>query len=295
MKLIKQSYEIIPQENSLIGMYRHIEKTARICYKSEDKINDTSYEKMINALKNSKHLAMMEHGTIYLKLNRYAKTFEYKYEKYKINPYSKTKEFGDYYYITTNYRVILENKWEDDLQFICEPTEHHEKRITVKFVTNIGISREFTRHKVFSFAVESTRYCNYSKEKFGEEITYVQPWWISESRIKHYFEYQEQQLSKSNWMVDIEDGDVISTYLEYLENIESYYLYLSNINKLKPEEARGILPLDTKCDMIMTGFVSDWRHFFDLRAIGTTGKPHPQAKELAEPLMEEFKTLNLIV
>lgn len=288
MKFVKQSYEIIPQENSLIGMYKHIEKAARVCYKSEDKINDTSYEKIVNALKNSKHFAMMEHGTIYLKLNRYAKAFEYKYEKYRINPYSKTKEFGDYYYITTNYRVILENKWEDDLQFICEPTEHHEKRVTVKFVTNIGISREFTRHRVFSFAVESTRYCNYSSNKFGEEITYVRPWWIKDVDI-NYFNYITKDNCSRYLALDTKEATIGSfLYLAQLEESEKAYLSLLK-DGLKPEEARGILPLDTKCEMIMTGFVSDWQHFFDLRALGTTGKPHPQAEELAEPLMEEFK------
>jgi thymidylate synthase (FAD) len=293
MKFVKQSYEIIPQENSLIGMYKHIEKAARVCYKSEDKINDTSYEKMINALKNSKHLAMMEHGTIYLKLNRYAKAFEYKYEKYRINPYSKTKEFGDYYYITTNYRVILENKWEDDLQFICEPTEHHEKRVTVKFITNIGISREFTRHRVMSPAVESTRYCNYSKEKFGGEITYIQPWWIKDVDV-NYFNYITKDNCSRYLALDTKEATIGSfLYLAQLEESEKAYLSLLK-DGLKPEEARGILPLDTKCEMIMTGFVSDWQHFFDLRALGTTGKPHPQAKELAEPLMEEFKEKNLI-
>jgi thymidylate synthase (FAD) len=306
MKLIKQSYEFVPQALGLEGIYKQIEKAGRICYKSEDKITEDSAKDFVNRMVKSKHHAMLEHGTVYLHMEFDSKKAFFNNDlvlKYLDESHTKVFRIRDiqtepqgkqHAYITTNYRVLVENNWLDDLKYLCEPTEYHEKRITIKFTTNIGISREFTRHRVFSYAVESTRYCNYSKSKFNNEITYIQPWWIPESRIKHYFEYQEQQLSNSNWMVDIEDGDVISTYLEYLENIENYYLYLLNINKLKPEQARGVLPLDTKCDMIMTGFVSDWKHFFDLRALGTTGAPHPQAKELAEPLMKDFKKLNLL-
>jgi len=78
-------------------------------------------------------------------------------------------------YITTNARVIFENGWEDDLQYMCEPTEFHEKRITVKFITSIGICREILRHRHMSFLNESTRYCNYSKGKFNSELTFIIP------------------------------------------------------------------------------------------------------------------------
>ena len=149
MKLVKQSYEIIPQENSLVGIYKHIEKAARICYKSEDKITETSYEKMVNALTNSKHLAMLEHGTVYLKFKWWQIG---KMLKYGLNKYST-----GFKNVTTNFRVIVENDWVKDLIYLCEPTKHHEKRVTVKFTTDQGILREFTRHRVFSFAVESTR------------------------------------------------------------------------------------------------------------------------------------------
>jgi thymidylate synthase ThyX len=102
----------------------------------------------------------------------------------------------------------------------------------------------------------------------------------------------EALIREYNLSSDSRTRNYIKTIL--IEVDKKMFTYLLNINKLKPEEARGILPLDTKCEVIMTGFVSDWKHFFDLRALGTTGKPHPQAKELAEPLMEEFKTLGYI-
>ena len=144
MKFVKQSYEIIPQENSLVGIYKHIEKAARICYKSEDKITETSYEKMVKALTNSKHLAMLEHGTVYLKFKWWQIG---KMLKYGLNKYSK-----GFKNVTTNFRVIIENDWVKDLIYLCDPAEHHEKRISVKFITNIGISREFTRHKLLCVA-----------------------------------------------------------------------------------------------------------------------------------------------
>lgn len=78
-------------------------------------------------------------------------------------------------YITTNARVLIENNWLEDLQYMCEPTKYHAKRISVKFTTSIGITRELIRHRVFSFMNESTRYCNYSKGKFGSELTFVIP------------------------------------------------------------------------------------------------------------------------
>lgn len=90
-------------------------------------------------------------------------------------------QIGSDYYITTNYRVIVENNWFEDLDYICEPTEWHEKRITVRFTTQIAVSREANRHRVDSVAEQSTRYCNYSKDKFGGEIAINKPKWVSEN------------------------------------------------------------------------------------------------------------------
>jgi thymidylate synthase (FAD) len=109
-------------------------------------------------IKDRQHTAMLEHGTVYLHIN-----WPYRSPspliKYSINPYSITKYVDNTYdiYVTTNYRVLYENNWLNDLQYLCEPTEYHEKRITVKFICDRGVSHEFVRHRVFSFAQESTR------------------------------------------------------------------------------------------------------------------------------------------
>jgi thymidylate synthase (FAD) len=174
MKLIEPKVELIQQAPGLVGMYKHIERCARTCYKSEDKITEDSYKKMYDNLVQRGHLAMLEHGTIYLKvkgdkayllLNRYDNN-AYSKVTYVKSVVTGTPNFEDFpLNVTTNLRVIIENHWEDDLEFICEPTEFHEKRITLKFTTNIGVTREGNRHRVNSIAEESTRYCNYTKEK----------------------------------------------------------------------------------------------------------------------------------
>lgn len=186
MKFIESSVEIIEQEPGVLGVYKQIEKAARLSYKSEDRITKDSAKKMVDTLVNNGHLACLEHGTIYLKITYDVSAIgSYHYSginKYVRNPYSKVifDDGCDFRtaYITTNARVIFENKWEDDLQYMCEPTEHHAKRICVKFTTSIGITRELLRHRKFSFMNESTRYCNYTKGKFGSELTFIIPEWI---------------------------------------------------------------------------------------------------------------------
>lgn len=277
MKLIKPSFEIWNQPAGLEGVYKQIERVGRVCYKSEDKITEDSAKPFVDRMIKSGHGAMLEHGTVYLLV-----PFETHISKYKTNKYSKVRDIAkhlmdDKSAVTTNLRVLVENGWLDDLQYICEPTGFHEKRITVHFVCDRGVSHEFVRHRVMSFAQESTRYCNYSKDKFGNELTFIQPCWLDDERLKLYGPYHTV----------IRDKSPESIFIANLNNAERDYLDLIRLG-WKPQEARAILPNALKTELVMTGFVSDWNHFFDLRARGTTGAPHPQAKELAEPLMKEF-------
>jgi thymidylate synthase (FAD) len=288
MKLIKPSFEIWNQPAGLEGVYKQIERVGRVCYKSEDKITEDSAKPFVDRMIKSGHGAMLEHGTVYLKVFNVIENSEL-IDKYKSNKYSVVKEgtevyncHGDILYgsckcITTNYRVLVENGWLDDLKYICEPTEYHEKRITVHFVCDRGVSHEFVRHRVMSFAQESTRYCNYSKDKFGNELTFIQPCWLDDERLKLYGPYHTV----------IRDKSLESIFIASLNNAEKDYIDLIDLG-WKPQEARAVLPNSLKTELVVTGFVSDWNHFFDLRARGTTGAPHPQAKELAEPLMKEF-------
>ena len=293
MRLIKPSFEILDQQCGLEGIYKQIEIAGRTCYKSEDKITDDSAKEFVDRMIKSGHGAMLEHGTVYLAIpiSEWRCTDDYR-DSYISNPYSNVNDsLVDWennegtVYITTNFRVLVENGWMDDLQYICEPTEYHEKRITVKFITDQGILREFTRHRVFSFAVESTRYCNYSKNRFSHEITFIQPNWISDKDIENYhmdFGYFTDQ--------DTNHITAVNRFMSALKNAEYFYMELIKLG-WKPQQARNILPLATKCDMIMTGFVSDWKHFFELRDAASA---HPQAQELAHSLHEAFIQRGLI-
>lgn len=293
MRLIKPSFEILDQQCGLEGIYKQIEIAGRTCYKSEDKITEDSAKEFVDRMIKSGHGAMLEHGTVYLAIpiSEWRCTDDYR-DSYISNPYSNVNDsLVDWennegtVYITTNFRVLVENGWLDDLQYICEPTEYHEKRITVKFITDQGILREFTRHRVFSFAVESTRYCNYSKNRFSHEITFIQPNWISDKDIENYhmdFGYFTDQ--------DTNHITAVNRFMSALKNAEYFYMELIKLG-WKPQQARNILPLATKCDMVMTGFVSDWKHFFELRDATSA---HPQAQELAHSLHETFIQRGLI-
>ena len=298
MKLIKPSFEILEQGPGLDGIYQQIEMAGRTCYRSQRPEGQAAKD-FVDRMIASQHYAMLEHGTVYL---RDCRNLEYEnntelvecphtLDKYSTNPYSKVRYTSDCIYVTTNYRVIVENNWLDDLKYLCEPTEYHEKRVTVRFTTDRGVSHEFVRHRVFSFAQESTRYCNYSKDKFGNELTFIIPSWYNketDSAVKlkflNYLTTTEglylDLLRGSYWAKKVIEGG--ATY-EKFENIEKVFAPLT------PQQARQVLPNALKTELVMTGFVSDYQHFFDLRVRGITGTPHPDAKALAEPLMYEFK------
>ena len=261
MKLINSSVEVIePTGYTLQNIYRQIELAGRTCYKSEDKMTDTSAEDFVNRMIASKHYAMLEHGAVYL---RYATTeiLDNPFTKYCTNKFSIANIDSGEIYVTTNYRVLVENNWLDDLQYLCEPTEFHSKRITARFICDRGVSHELVRHRVFSFAQESTRYCNYSKDKFGKELTFIKPNWWKE-----------------------EDNEVATLYIQPWRNIENCYLTLIE-NGIKPQDARAILPNALKTELVMTGFESDWDHFFELRCAKAA---HPDMQKLANELKGKF-------
>lgn len=194
MKIVKQSYEILsPIDADYI--YKQIERAARTCYKSEDKIKDGSAEKMVRALVRNQHEAMLEHVSI-----------------------------------------------------------------TVKFITDRAIANEIVRHRLCSFAQESSRYCCYK-----DGVEFIEP-------IFNHGEEHDQAFLE--W----------SSLCSYAENA-----YTNMINSgCTPEEARSVLPLSTKTEIVVTANLREWRHIFDLRVLGTTGKPHPQIRALLLPLLSEL-------
>lgn len=306
MKLIESSVQIIEEKDP----YKMIELAGRTCYKSEDKITEDSSKEFVDRMIKLGHGAMLEHGTIYLNVpeQTYTETLEDEFgkfnnlnnglvDRYRKNKYSKVNSVAadeelrkkypkvrpfklTHHYITTNLRVIIENGWEKDLEWQCEPTEHHEKRITAKFICDRGVSHEFVRHRVFSFAQESQRYCNYNKDKFNNELTFIRPTWLN-IPTGDYTYWDGDWCDIDNMKIQLpSDNGVADNFLWCLNNAGMQYRLL--INKgLKPQEARGVLPNATKTELVMTGFESDWEHFFSLRC---SSKAHPDAKKLADEL-----------
>ena len=201
MKIIKAGYEIMDPLNGE-EILKKIERVARVCYKSEDKITAGSAEKMVRALIRSGHEAMLEHFSF-----------------------------------------------------------------SVKFIVDRGVSHEIVRHRVASFAQESTRYCNYGH---AGEITVIEPVGIKEVASKWVEWKSAMRLAEDHYMDLLEKGAT-------------------------PQEARSVLPNSLKTEVVMTANLREWRHFFKLRALGTTGKPHPQMVEVALPLLEECKKLIPVV
>ena len=145
-----------------------------------------------------------------------------------------------------------------------ESVIEHEK-ITVRVICDRGISHEIVRHRIASYTQESTRFCNYSKGKFGSEITVIEPcFW---------------DLSKE------EDRKKYGIWKKTMENVEKTYMELIQLGA-RPEEARSVLPNSLKTEIVITMNLREWRHFFKLR---TSKRAHPQMREIAIPLLHEFK------
>lgn len=268
MKLIKQSFEFINQTDfSLVGIKKHIERCARVSYKSEDKITDTSYEKFVNMLESRGHDRPLEFGTVYLTLRGDDTDALRNIFIYAENPWTKIRKQvikAEYdpnirvvlNYVTTNYRVIVENHLEEDLKYLCEPTEYHYKRYTVHMILDRGVMDEFRTHVGLSHLAESTRYCNYSKDKFGNELTFIQPCW------------------------DIRG----SNYIDFLQHAEWGYFRMLK-NGWTPQQARSVLPLGIKSELISCGFKDSWENFFYRR---DAPDAHPMAQEIAKPMHQKF-------
>lgn len=311
MRIIKPSVEIIDQPSGLEGIYKMIELASRTCYKSEAKITEDSAKEFVERMIKSGHGAMLEHGTVYLQLNNAMGNTFTTVHKYGKNKYSivVTHEKKDdlsnrgipftTYNITTNYRVLVENDWLDDLEYLCEPTPFHEKRVTVKFSTQIIITREIHRHRTHSMAGESTRYCKYTSDKFGNEIAISCPTWVDLQTFPEIAKEDEDFCFRSlcDSIAQKEDQDNFKD-IDYwwFANKACEYSYL-NLLRLghNVDEARVVLPIDTKSEILHTAFISDWENFFNLRVKGTTGTPHPDIKIIAEPLVKEFISRGLIV
>ena len=268
MKLIKQSFEFINQTDfSLVGIKKHIERCARVSYKSEDKITDTSYEKFVNMLESRGHDRPLEFGTVHLKMPEpkfssliniltSSRTYNDLWIHYKC---VETLEEGYTFYVTTNYRyykLMWNQMYTLSEYFDATDSEYYPKRYTIHMILDRGVMDEFRTHVGLSHLAESTRYCNYSKDKFGNELTFIQPCW------------------------DIRG----SNYIDFLQHAEWGYFRMLK-NGWTPQQARSILPLGIKSELISCGFEDAWENFFKRR---DAPDAHPMAQEIANPMHKEF-------
>ena len=322
MKILTSNVELVQQEPGLVGAYKQIERVGRACWASENYITEDSYKTFVEGLMEREHNAPLEHGTIYLVYMIGSPIYDTFYMTnisdvniFKNNPYSKVVEkrydtaaeakndtwifefvanFGPstVYYITTNLRVIIENFNKDNRQRVLDhifytPNKEHEKRITVHFTCQRAISAEFNRHRKDSIMERSSRYCNFSKDKFDNEISIVKPDWVHNYEIMSFEDYIKDIDNSEDW-----------TKIDYwlFANLTCEWCYMNLINLgAKPEKARDILPMDLQTELYHTAFISDWIHFFQLRAwISKGNKPHPEAMKLARQVFDKFVELGLV-
>ena len=295
MKLINPSVEIWEQDvtnpDTLVeAMWAHIARCVRVCYQvdkpkcteTEDEyVKRVIFRKPYDRLAN--HYSVLEHGTVYFSIEFPDvidgdtvddELYELSNILLNYNKFSKIKkedtEFTHIWHISTNLRVLVEHDimWALKYAVPFNP-KWHVRRVTVSFITSLGIAREFNRHRVHSISEESTRYCNYGKDRFGG-IAFIKPTWYTGGNGKN----DRESFMDSEFELTCEEA-------------EKSYLRMISWGAT-PQQAREVLPLCTKTQSVHTAFADDWKQFFALRADGVSGPPHPDAEILAKPLKEEF-------
>lgn len=296
----------MPQKPGIAGMMEKIEAAARTCYRSEgftkyDEAGNstTAAEFVPKIVKGFKHESVAEHGTVYL-VGRRPKggtpPDNWWVRKYMTNQYSKVvkreAEVNEYYYITTNYRVLVENGWESDLQYWYDQTEFHVPRYTVRLFTDRGVSAESNRHRANSPTERSTRFVNYGHDNAiticvpeeieeSEVVTAVGEWGGADNIFKGFCQHIANTPDESNVM------SVVETWLFANLACEWSYLRLLKLG-WKPQQARRVLPMDVETELVVTAYPDDWAKYFGWRFHGFTGPPHPDMKVLAALIMDQF-------
>lgn len=285
MKLIKQSFEILEQTDfSYVGIKKFIEKCGRVCYKSESNTTDVSYIKFVENLIKRDHSRPLEFGTVHLKI-RYSEFQGFMQALYSEGMYNdiwmKSNGDGEFIYITTNYRYYLDIlkrfPWVA-AHFDESDNEYYPKRHTVHFITNRVTMDSFRTHVALSHLGESTRYCNYSKGKFNNELTFIIPYWTDAIKEGTYNKNHKfpPMWGYDNWMDSKWFYSMCDAEETYLTMVQEY---------LTPQQARDILPLGVKSELISCGFEDAWDNFFYRRCDKAA---HPMARELACNLKNEF-------
>lgn len=286
MKFRDSDFEIIKQGPGYNGGLKMIEKVGRVCYQSSDKITEDSYYGFVERMKKSEHYAMLEFFTVYLK---FTGDIHDAYVFYDKNPYSKveTDTSEKTLWVTTNFRVLIENSRLGDLSFLCDtPEEKHPLRTTIRLFISRGVSHESVRHRVASFAQSSQRYICYSKERFGGEVEFIVP--DKFYRLREIYP-ECQGLSGEDLVMKLKDLDRgAGIWYSHMVRTEEDYKTLTLDEGWAAQDARDVLPNATSTILNICMFDEDWKHYFDLRSLGTTGKPHPDMKRISDKILDRF-------
>lgn len=296
MKMIDPSVTQIKESNP----FKKIERVGRTCYKSEDKITEGSARKFYKGLVSRKHTAMVEHATFLFKV--FPALYEALKADSRNCKYLNFTDDNGRYLISGNLRALNESSavplcralyaldrelvyHEDMKSFIDrlildnrvsiidfselkDPTENEFMNhfyMTFHYITDRGVTHEMVRHRPASYAQESTRYCNYVKEQFGGELTFIKP---------------------TGW--DSLPDPIKLHYIYAWETSEDEYARLISYGQT-PQQARAVLPNALKTEIIMTACAGELEHYFDLRSRGVTGAPHPDIKTVADMALTMYE------
>ena len=301
MEFIDIDVKPLYQEEGEKGINRLIERAGRTCYKSTDRITDDSADIFVGRMIKNEHYAMLEHGTVYLIIPD--STHLWLADAFMGNKYTKCRRHDGCTYVTTNLRVIVENKYlnEHYRDFLVDkPSEFHPKRLTINFKCSIGVSRETNRHRVNSMAEESTRYINYMREKFGAILKFVNLKYILG---KSYDEKVNEKCTNTD-LPTLSDIALNRESSELFDNPIFWFIYsfkvaelsYSNLIRLglQPQQAKRVLPLGLSSELCHTAFIDDWEHFLNLRYFEKTGAVDPEMKAVAtkiHEIVEHYKTM----
>lgn len=294
INVIEPKVEIWKQEGyDMLSIWKHIAKCARVCYQSTPKNKDESdYNFLVrtifrgvDVLENiyneyftiQVHGSVLEHGTVRLRIpNNDLFTIG---RKYSFNPYSEVYTDSDFHYVTTNMRVLFDNKWFNDLKYLDTNKDRENKyydRTTINIITDIGVSREFNRHRSHSISEESTRYCAYDKDKFNNNISVIKLPWIETK------DYDEKLPINSKLL---KDWDAIDWYIHSICTANTAYKKLREFG-WTAQQAREVLPLNTKTQLVHTTFDYNWRNWINLRHEEVSGKVHPCMKVISDKIVD---------
>ena len=270
MKIIEPKVELLSELN--ISPESHIARCSRTCYGKEYKeSNQEADEKMVDSLIKRGHLSMLRHSSVYLSfIGNLPTNF--------ISEYVNTKRLKDYICASTNKQFMLESDNKAKLlsyipsaEFLNLCKEYPELfelyRMTFCITTQISTSRELNRKSPNAIAERSTRYCS---SKDGLEI--CRPWWLKSSK---------EDITKGNCTY------AEKWYYDNMINTEEVYKVLLDTN-MRPEDARGILPLDTATKVIYTYSIREWQHILDLRLYDKTGKAHSNAHVVMQMVKDQI-------